>query len=95
MAKRGKKISHLMPCPYCGEEIAEDALFCPSCGNSISSPLRGGTLLHNGRYKIIKQLGAGGMATIYLAEDINLETHYVLSRLWQINSMIKNRKIIL
>jgi predicted nucleic acid-binding Zn ribbon protein len=27
----------LIPCPYCGEEISEDAEHCPECGKYISS----------------------------------------------------------
>ena len=26
-----------LPCPYCGEEIHEDAQRCPSCGEYVSS----------------------------------------------------------
>lgn len=26
----------IVPCPYCGEEILEDAPQCPACGNYLS-----------------------------------------------------------
>ena len=29
--------SETVPCPYCREEIHEDAVRCPSCGNYISA----------------------------------------------------------
>jgi hypothetical protein len=28
--------SDTVPCPYCGEEIYEDAVRCPGCGNYLS-----------------------------------------------------------
>jgi len=60
-------------CTYCGGEIAEDDVFCQLCGNSVATfVLRAGTVLHSKRYKIIKHISTGGMATIYLGEDLNL-----------------------
>lgn len=60
-------------CNYCGKEIKNGSIFCSFCGNNIIPwTLTEGTLLHHGRYKITGHIGSGGMANVYLAEDLNL-----------------------
>lgn len=58
-------------CHYCNEEIGIDALYCQYCGKEIDI-LKNNTFLHQDRYKIIKSIAAGGMASIYLAKDLHL-----------------------
>ena len=67
-------------CPKCHGAIDPGERFCRNCGTSLSGEQRARTteldLLQQatlGDYEIIRVLGQGGMATVYLAQDLTLD----------------------
>ena len=61
-------------CPRCSELYPDDAAFCPADGAPLAKatdPLLGRTLA--ARYRIIRRLGTGGMANVYLARHVIIE----------------------
>jgi serine/threonine protein kinase len=67
-------------CPKCHGVIEPGERFCRNCGTSLSGEQRARTteldLLQQatlGDYEIIRVLGQGGMATVYLAQDLTLD----------------------
>lgn len=65
----------LMVCPDCGREYGHDARFCLVDGKPLHPKVQRGELIGRmlaNRYRILSQLGEGGMAVVYLAEDIRM-----------------------
>src|SRR5580698_5500311 len=61
-------------CPRCAEPYADDAGFCPLDGTELvrsTDPLLGRTLA--ARYRLVRRVGGGGMAVVYLARHVMIE----------------------
>ena len=74
-------------CPFCKGLVTDENDKCPHCGSLIgegsfeTKTIEPGAVLSN-RYRIIKELGKGGMGTVYLAEETTMETgRYVAVKL--------------
>jgi serine/threonine-protein kinase len=73
-------------CPRCSAPAAEGARFCLACGAALSASaevvddqiltrLRQATL---GEYDVLRELGHGGMAAVYLAWDLELARYVAI-----------------
>jgi serine/threonine-protein kinase len=61
-------------CPQCSELYPDDAGFCPLDGTPLvvsTDPLLGRTI--SSRYRLVKKLGMGGMAVVYLARHVMID----------------------
>jgi len=61
-------------CPRCAELYPDDAGFCPLDGEKLAvstDPLLGRTI--SSRYRLVKKLGTGGMAVVYLARHVMID----------------------
>lgn len=64
-------------CPSCATELVGDDA-CPLCHGG--APICAGTIV-DGRYRVERVLGHGGMSVVYLAQDMNLLRHVAIKML--------------
>lgn len=72
-------------CPFCGTTNREHARFCSNCGAAFfgTQDLSPGTLLQ-GRYRIIRKLGHGGMGAVYLVEHTSLNKQFAIKEIREV-----------
>jgi serine/threonine-protein kinase len=61
-------------CPRCSDTYADDAGFCPIDGTALvrsMDPFLGRTLA--ARYRLVRRIGTGGMAVVYLARHVMID----------------------
>jgi serine/threonine protein kinase len=75
-------------CPVCGARFSGDAHFCPFDGEPLTEatdeaptadPLLGTVV--DERYHVLRELGEGGMGTVYEVEHVALQRHFALKAL--------------
>ncbi len=71
-------------CPSCEEAYPDDAGYCPFDGEALVrnvDPLLGRTMA--ARYRLVRRLGSGGMAVVYLARHVMIERRNAIKILRQ------------
>ncbi len=68
-------------CPLCDKSYGDEVTVCDIDGSLLRDRVSSNTLIGRtirGRYRVLERLGEGGMAMVYLAEQINVERKVAL-----------------
>ena len=72
-------------CPRCGVVVGAGSRFCPACGAALAPPTEAedhliARLRHatQGEYDVLREIGHGGMAAVYLAWDRELARYVAI-----------------
>jgi tRNA A-37 threonylcarbamoyl transferase component Bud32 len=75
----------LVDCPDCHASVEESARFCPHCGTAVAAPAAPGDpfigAVVNGKFRVEKMIGQGGMGRVYRAHHLTLDRPVVLKML--------------
>ena len=74
---------HCLNCSHASEEKFK---FCPTCGTEATATADKASLIGkvlNGKYRIIEEVGAGAMGTVYRAEQVSLKKPIAIKVLHQ------------
>jgi eukaryotic-like serine/threonine-protein kinase len=70
------ELAEMQTCLGCGQTLEPNATHCSGCGAAVAkvepTVVRGTTIL-DGKYAVERELGRGGMGTVLLARDLELE----------------------
>jgi serine/threonine protein kinase len=62
-----------MICVKCGHHNSDSARYCATCGQMLPAVERAsltpGQTMNNAQYRIVRQVGKGGMGTVYIAQN--------------------------
>jgi serine/threonine-protein kinase len=68
-------LASMITCGQCGFASEQAFTYCPRCGtHAVTAGASGlASRILNGKYRVLSELGAGSMGTVYLGEHVALK----------------------